>query len=334
MKEVTPEDKVFFFERAYYTLDGLWMIETEKETNWETALKIDTEVWIKLLKTIIRRIKQYLKIETNKIEDLLKILTFRWSIEGWDYDILGNNNIQIKKCPYKEIMARNPERQDRIPLICKDMCIGFYHTVCKDFNPDINFEIKKSQGLGSDTCLFQASLESGNTPKFKLSKPKVSLNDKLFYFERNFFTLDGLWIIEVENQTDWNTALKIDIVVWQRLYQIIFRRVKKYLEIETNNLKDLIEILSFCWSCEGYEYEITKNENKEAIIEIISCPYKAAMDRNPEQHNKIKSICIEMCVSFYEPALKEFNAKIKLDRKKFLGAGNEICDFIFKLNED
>ncbi|MFX0136422.1 MAG: DUF6125 family protein, partial [Candidatus Hodarchaeota archaeon] len=76
MKKVSKEDKLFYFERNFFTLDGLWAIETEKETNWETALKIDVAVWKKLLKIIIRRIKKYLKIETNTLTDLVEILTF------------------------------------------------------------------------------------------------------------------------------------------------------------------------------------------------------------------------------------------------------------------
>ncbi len=311
MRQVSADDKLFFFERNFFTLDGLWMIETENITNWDTALKVDTDVWINLLKTIIQRIKQYLKIQTNTIEDLLKILTFRWSIEGWEYEILENNSVRIYKCPYKEIMSRNPERQDRIPMICGDMCIGFYHAVCKDFNPDINFEVKKSQGLGNNSCLFQASLESGkNIPYFKLRKPIVTVSDKLFYFEQNFFSLDGNWIIELENQVNWKTALKVDVLVWQRLYQIIFRRVKKYLKIETNTLKDLVDVLSFCWSCEGYDYQIENLKEREAVLKITSCPYKAAMDRIPERHDRIKAICLDMCVPFYEPALKDFNPNI------------------------
>ncbi len=162
---------------------------------------------------------------------------------------------------------------------------------------------------------------------------KVSKDDKLFFFERSFFTLDGLWIIEVENETDWDTALKVDVIVWQRLYKIIFRRIKTYLNIQTNTIKDLIEILSFCWSCEGYKYEIIKNEVEEAILQITECPYKSAMDRNPERHERIKAICIDMCIPFYEPALKDFNPKIHLDRKQFLGVGDAICDFHFTLEE-
>ena len=64
-REVSKDDKLFYFGKHFFTLDGLWMIETEEETNWETALKIDTKVWIKLLRIIIRRIKRRLNIETN-----------------------------------------------------------------------------------------------------------------------------------------------------------------------------------------------------------------------------------------------------------------------------
>ncbi|MHA1149518.1 MAG: DUF6125 family protein [Promethearchaeota archaeon] len=161
----------------------------------------------------------------------------------------------------------------------------------------------------------------------------VSKEDKLFFFEKNFFTLDGLWIIELENETDWETALKVDIIVWQRLYKIIFRRVKQYLKINTNTLQDLINVISFCWSCEGYKYEIIENNVEEAILSITECPYKSAMDRNPERHDRIKAICIDMCIPFYEPALHEFNPKIQLQRKKFLGTGDSICDFHFMLKK-
>ncbi|MHA1343947.1 MAG: DUF6125 family protein [Promethearchaeota archaeon] len=84
MRKVSLEDKLFYFERNFFTLDGLWMIETEAETDWTTALKIDLEVWKKLLKIIIRRIRKYLEIKTNTIKDLLNILTFRWTVENWE----------------------------------------------------------------------------------------------------------------------------------------------------------------------------------------------------------------------------------------------------------
>lgn len=159
MRKVSEKDRLFYFEKNFFTLDGLWMIETEAETDWKTALKIDLLVWTRLLKIIIRRIKNYLGIESNSIKDLVEILIFRWSCEKWDYsvDLLEDKkaSIRISRCPYKEIMSRNPEREDRIPLICEYMCLPFYEEIIKDFNPNIKLRRDKFQGLGDDYCNFE-----------------------------------------------------------------------------------------------------------------------------------------------------------------------------------
>ena len=158
---------------------------------------------------------------------------------------------------------------------------------------------------------------------------KISDKDKIFYFERNFFTLDGLWMIETEKEVGWDTALKIDKAVWTKLLKIIIKRIKNYLKIETNTLSDLIEILTFRWSIEGWKYNILKNNNSEALIEISKCPYKSIMDRNPDRHDKVESICKDMCIPFYENIIRDFNSKIIIKRTRHLGLGNNVCDFHF-----
>ncbi len=160
---------------------------------------------------------------------------------------------------------------------------------------------------------------------------KVTDADKLFYFEKNFFTMDGVWMLEAEKVVGWDTALKIDKAVWIRLMKIIFRRIKRYLKIETNTLSDLIEIITFRWSIEGWKYKVNQISEKEIIIEIKECPYKAIMDRNPKRQNRIPLICKKMCYPFYKAAFEEFNPKIKFERNKFMGLGDNICDFCFKI---
>jgi hypothetical protein len=158
MKKVSDADKLFYYQKNFFTLDGLWMLQTEKEVGWQTALKIDNKVWIRLMEIVFKRIKKYLNIEKNDLNDLIEILTFRWSIEGWTYSIIQDSkfeaNIEISECPYKAIMDRNPDRRDKIPLICKDMCIPFYNAVLKNFNPNIKLERKKFMGLGDNICNF------------------------------------------------------------------------------------------------------------------------------------------------------------------------------------
>ena len=148
MGKISLDDKLFFFEKSFFTLDGLWMIDTEEMTNWETALKIDVIVWEELLKVVIRRVKKYLQLEKNDLSTLIDILTFRWSIEGWKYKVLQSDVDKVKiivtQCPYKAAMDRNPERKEKQKLICREMCIPFYKSVIKDFNENINLKSNES----------------------------------------------------------------------------------------------------------------------------------------------------------------------------------------------
>jgi hypothetical protein len=340
MRDLTTQDKLFFFERHFFTLDGLWMIETENKLDWDTALEIDLNVWKKLLKIIFRRIKKYLKVDGNTLGDLVKILTFRWAAEGWDYTIenLKKNeiHIEIRKCPYKSAMDRNPERHDKIPLICNNMCRPFYKDIVSNFNSEIKVNRESFMGLGDDLCDFTFSIQNNKDmdeleENLIYTKNTIQDEDKLFYFERNFRTLDGLWIIEIEEQIDFESALEIDLIVWQRLYEIVFRRVKKYLSIQGDSLDDLTVILYFIWSCEGNSPQITRQNDKEVLIEGIKCPYVESMLRNPERHKRIESICMIMCVGYLEPVIKQFNPNIKLKRTRFIGLGDNSCDFLFKL---
>jgi hypothetical protein len=163
---------------------------------------------------------------------------------------------------------------------------------------------------------------------------EITDQDKLFYFGKNFFTMDGVWMLETEKEVGWDTSLKIDRAVWIRLMKIIFRRIKNYLKIKTNTLDDLVEIITFRWAIEGWKYKVIRVSEMEIIIEIIECPYKEIMDRNPERQNKIPLICKNMCYPFYKSAFEEFNPNIKFERNEFMGLGDNVCDFCFKIIEE
>ena len=53
------------------------------------------------------------------------------------------------------------------------------------------------------------------------------------------------------------------------------------------------------------------------------------MDRNPDRHDKIVSICKDMCIPFYEKIAHDFNPIIGTKRTKYLGLGDDGCDFHF-----
>jgi hypothetical protein len=107
------------------------------------------------------------------------------------------------------------------------------------------------------------------------------------------------------------------------------------LNLDTNNLNVLVEILTFRWSIEGWDYIVSQNSEFEVVIEINKCPYKAIMDRNPERKDKIPSICKGMCIPFYKAIIEDFNPQIKIERNNFMGLGDKICNFhlIYNVNK-
>nr|MDO8112018.1 DUF6125 family protein [Candidatus Sigynarchaeota archaeon] len=162
MKALSKDDRLFYYEKNYYTLDGLWILETEKATDFDTALKIDLAVWKELLKIIYRRIKDYLKIEGKTVAEVMDLLAFRWACEKWDFTIdvasPDKGKATIKKCPYKEIMDRNPARKDIIPRICTDICIPIYKEAIASINPAIRVKRSNFMGKGSPICDFELSM--------------------------------------------------------------------------------------------------------------------------------------------------------------------------------
>ncbi|MHA1369747.1 MAG: DUF6125 family protein [Promethearchaeota archaeon] len=156
---------------------------------------------------------------------------------------------------------------------------------------------------------------------------KLSDKDKLFYFEKNFFTLDGLWVVEIEKVLGLEDSLKIDLAVWKQLLTIAYRRIRKYLGIEKVGIKEAIKIMGFRWSAEGWDYTIEACEDDFGRIIIFKCPYREIMDRNPERKPLIPRICIDICIPIYIEAVESLNPNIKVRRDCMLGLGSDKCTF-------
>ncbi|MHA1683061.1 MAG: DUF6125 family protein [Promethearchaeota archaeon] len=165
-----------------------------------------------------------------------------------------------------------------------------------------------------------------------MKQKELSTEDRLFYFQKNFFTLDGLWIVETENEFGFETALKIDIDVWMKLLPIVYRRIMRHLDFENfENLTvdQIIEVLGFRWTAEGWKYEIVKTGKEAGEVMIHECPYKSMMERNPDRRKYIPRICQDVCIPIYVNAVKMMNPEIVLERKLFMGLGDDACNFKF-----
>ncbi len=163
--KVSEDDKLFYFGRHFFTLDGLWMIEVENEWGREKSLEVDLRVWLRFLKIVYKRIKDRLDADTSRADGIVDVLAFRWSCEEWEYSIQehgpGRARVTITRCPWHEMMKRNPERHDMIPRICKDICIPIYTEAIASLNPDARVERTKYQGFGDASCKFTITTGKG-----------------------------------------------------------------------------------------------------------------------------------------------------------------------------
>jgi hypothetical protein len=155
----------------------------------------------------------------------------------------------------------------------------------------------------------------------------LTCDDRLFYFEKQFFTLDGLWITEVEQAADADVSFAVDLAVWQKLLVIAFRRIKDYLHLDTTTIADVLQILEFRWACERWDFEISATSEDERQVTIKTCPYKAIMDRNPERASLIPRICKEICMPLYTHAIASLNPEILVERPASMGLGDDACEF-------
>lgn len=159
-------------------------------------------------------------------------------------------------------------------------------------------------------------------------------SDKLAYFQQNFFTLDGLWMVVLEERLGLDETVKIDLKVWERFFPVIYRRIARYLQIVTQTVEDFVRILGFRWSAEGWDFKIDEVSPKSARVTIKKggCPYHAGLLR-ANRPDKMPRICNDVCDRLYEIAARSFNPAIKVMRTRRQGIEGDVCDFIFELPE-
>ncbi len=156
--------------------------------------------------------------------------------------------------------------------------------------------------------------------------------DKLVYFQQNFFTLDGFWMVVLEEYLGLEETIKIDLQVWERLFPVLYRRIARYLKITSQTVEDFVRILGFRWTAEGWDFKIEEVSPKSARVTINKggCPYHAALVR-AKRRDKMPRICNDVCDRLYEIAATSFNPDIKVRRTKRQGIDAEVCDFIFEI---
>jgi len=144
------------------------------------------------------------------------------------------------------------------------------------------------------------------------------------YFKRSYFAVDGLWFMKVEEMYGFDSALNIDVKVWEILPKIQAREVRKLLMIKDDGIEPLFKALQLKLEAEGYVYSI---DHKQGVIEIRQCPWIKLLEKSGRTHLKEK-IGGVICSTEFRTWGGEFNVSgFKLDNRGCCEGGN--CRLFF-----
>ncbi|MCP4704041.1 MAG: hypothetical protein GY865_05485 [candidate division Zixibacteria bacterium] len=137
----TLEGMLVDFAKNWLAHDGLWFQAVEKETDMETAIKLDTEAWERFTKIEAKRIMLRHGINQNGgLDALKKALGFRL------YAVLNEQTITdetdssfvFKMVDCRVQSAR--KRKDMPPFPCKSVGLVEYEWFAKTIDPRIKTE--------------------------------------------------------------------------------------------------------------------------------------------------------------------------------------------------
>lgn len=154
------------------------------------------------------------------------------------------------------------------------------------------------------------------------------LTDKqiIEYFHRSYKTTDGLWFMKVEEKYGFDSALEIDMKVWEVVPKVQARMIKSMLNLgEDKNA--LLESLKTKLSLEGFKFKI-KHEARGFQIQITDCPWHNLMVKSGREKYSEKIGAI-ICDIEYSIWASEFGKKFrfKLKTQKCKNSKNCILDF-------
>ncbi|RLI02205.1 hypothetical protein DRO30_03010 [Candidatus Bathyarchaeota archaeon] len=141
------------------------------------------------------------------------------------------------------------------------------------------------------------------------SLPKDRLIDIFTLFNKNWWTVDGLWFRVVEEEFGLDAAWKVNFKVSERMAPIMAKRILKFLGFKGEKISELVEALKFLpWSAvQGAEVKILGED--EAILSVVECkPQKFRVK------NGLKEFpCKDLGLRFFARFAEAVNPKIRVE---------------------
>lgn len=138
---------------------------------------------------------------------------------------------------------------------------------------------------------------------------KEKLIDLLFLHLRNYWAVDGLYFLGIEEKFGTEWATKIDKNVWEVMGKIEARRIKKEIGIDGKDIPTIIKALRLSGWALDLEYKEVEVEKNIAVVKNTNCRV---------QNTRIKKgleefPCKDVRWGFLKSFVKEFNLDVEVN---------------------
>ncbi|MDY6853954.1 MAG: DUF6125 family protein [Thermodesulfobacteriota bacterium] len=301
------------------TVDTLWFLNVEERYGLETALEIDKKNRARYGITEAIRLKRVLNIpEDGGISALAKALNFQIAVPCMGYEI---SEVTEKKAVFTITdcaVQRERIKENRQEYDCKPARELQFANFAKRIDPRIEtrclmcYPDKHSEGMW---CSWEFQLigehgernnGEGKIDYFGLSKELLVKLIKLY--SKSVVTIDGLWFINLEEMFNLNTAVELDIEVWEKYGVIEAMRLMKVLDIpEGGGIPAIVKALNFQIWAPDMEYEFADVSENKAIFNITDCVPQKLRKRDNRGEFPCKPVGVALFRKFAEridPRLK------------------------------
>jgi hypothetical protein len=137
---------------------------------------------------------------------------------------------------------------------------------------------------------------------------KEKLPDFVFMHLRNMWAVDGLYYLFIEEEYGTKVATDIDRKVWEVMGKIEARKIKKLLNIKGNDIKSLMDALSYSgWAMDLEDKEIIVKKDSGIIRNVRCRVQNTRLSKGLPEFG-----CKPVRFGFLKSFAKEINSEIEL----------------------
>jgi len=139
-----------------------------------------------------------------------------------------------------------------------------------------------------------------------LELPKERLVDYIELIHKNFWTLQGHYVLELERRYGEDVAMEFDDIAFGRAAEVQVYRLRKFFNLG-DDIPALMKIFDFSEFCSNIEYEFLDVSDKRLIWRVTKCPMQ--IDRLKAGLPEIA--CKLVAIPTNEKIAKAINPKMK-----------------------